>query len=414
MGTADTVAELTQFDGRGAGTNAERRAAGWLAGELRRGRRGADVETFWCRPNWALAHGWHAGLALAGSLIAVGSATVGAALIAVALVSLVADSLTGVSLGRRLTREHASQNVVGHASQSGVGATPDPRPTRLVVTANYDSGRTGLVYRPAIRRPFARLRRLVGGRAPGWQGWLAIAFVWLLVTAILRARGSAGTTIDAVQLVPTAALVLATAALLELASAPFGPGANDNASGVAVALALARALEVAPPQQLGVELVLQGASDGSMIGLRRHLRRHRAQHRAANTIVLGIAACGGPSRTWWTGDGALIPLRFLPRLSQIAQRAVGPDTALAASGHRGRGCSPALPGRFAGLPAITIGSLDGDGLPLWSHRAIDLPAALDRGSLDRMLELALTLVDSIDADLRQAASDTAAASRTAA
>ena len=130
--------------------------------------------------------------------------------------------------------------------------------------------------------------------------------------------------------------------------------------------------------------------------------------------MLGIAACGGPSRTWWTGDGALIALRFLPRLSQIARRAVGPGTELAAAGHRGRGFSPAFPGRFAGLPAITIGSLDDDGLPSCSHRTIDLPEALDRGSLDRMLELALTLVDSIDADLERAASDTTTASRTAA
>ena len=151
-----------------------------------------------------------------------------------------------------------------------------------------------------------------------------------------------------------------------------------------------------------------------MNALRRHLRRDRRQRRAANTIVLGIAACGGPRRTWWTGDGALFPLRFLPRLSRIADRAVGPSTELAASGHRGRGFSPAFPGRFAGLPAITVGSLGDDGLPPRSHSAIDLPEAIDRGSLDRMLELALTLVDSIDADQKRPASGTAAASRTAA
>ena len=34
MGTAETVASLMQYSGRGAGTNAERRAAGWLAREL--------------------------------------------------------------------------------------------------------------------------------------------------------------------------------------------------------------------------------------------------------------------------------------------------------------------------------------------------------------------------------------------
>jgi hypothetical protein len=52
------------------------------------------------------------------------------------------------------------------------------------------------------------------------------------------------------------------------------------------------------------------------------------------------------------------------------------------------------------LPAITIGCLDSDGLAPRSHQAGDVQDRLDRGSIDRLLELALTLVDAIDADLR--------------
>ena len=95
MSTADTAAALAEFEGRGAGTNAERRAALWLASELRSDRRQAAVETFWCRPNWALAHAWHVILAVGGSLLTVASPKVGGAVILVALVSLVLDGLTG-------------------------------------------------------------------------------------------------------------------------------------------------------------------------------------------------------------------------------------------------------------------------------------------------------------------------------
>jgi Peptidase family M28 len=403
MSMTDTVAALAGFDGRGAGTNAERRAALWLASELRDTGRPIVIETFWCRPNWALAHAWHAGLALAGSLVAVKSATVGAVLIGAALVSLVLDSLTGHSLGRRLSHEHASQNVVSRTRTDGP-------PITLVVTANYDSGRMGLVYRPGIRRPVARLSRLLAGRAPGWQCWLAIGFIWALVAAILRTRGSAGTTIDVVQLIPTASLVLATAALFELAAAPFGPGANDNASGVALAVALVRALDAAPPRHLGVELVLQGAGDGSMIRLRGHLRRRRTERRAPNTIVLGVGASGAGNLTWWIGDGPLVPVRFLRRLAELAEQTAGAS----AGPHRGRGVSPAFPARVRGLPAITIGCLGPDGTPPRSHLPSDMPEALDRASLDRALELALTLVDAIDGDVRRdTATGTAASSRTA-
>jgi hypothetical protein len=407
MGAPDTVAALTGFEGRGAGTDTERRAAAWLSGELQTGQREAMLETFWSRPNWALAHAWHTALALAGSLVSVASPKVGGALILVAVLSLALDALTGVSLGRRLTFERASQNVV----------SPSPgaaRPVRLIVTANYDAGRMGLVHRPALRSPAARLRTALGAAALGWQAWLAISFIWLLAIAIARDGGATSQGLAVAQLIPTAALVLTLALLLELASSEFGPGAGDNASGVAVALALTRALDFSPPRNLEVEVVLQGASDGSMIGLARYLRARRQERGAANTIVIGVGACGAGDPCWWTSDGPMLPRRFAPRLAGVIAAAVGPGTGLAARPHRGRGVSPAFPARLAGLPAITVGNLDKHGLIPRSHLPSDLPGALGDGAVDRMLELVLTVVDAIDADLEGAASGRAASSRTAA
>jgi hypothetical protein len=407
MGTAETIAALGEFEHRGAGSDAERRCALWLADELRTPRRDAGVESFWCRPNWALATVWHVAVALAGSLISVHSPKIGGALILLALVLLALDGVTGRSLGRRLTPERASQNVVSRPA----GETEN---VRLIVTANYDAGRTGLVYREPLRRVSASARRLTGGIAPGWLGWMAIAFLWLLATAVLRSQGAAGSALGIAQVIPTAGLVLALALLLELATSAFGPAAGDNASGVAVALALARALDVAPPRRLSVEVVLQGAGDGAMIGLNRYLRRHRRELKPSKAVVLGIGPCGGGDPVWWTSDGPLITLRYLPRLAGIAARATGPGTDLDARPHSGRGMAPAYPGRFAGLPAIAIGCLDDRGLVPRSHQRGDLPEAVDRDSVDRLLALALTLVDAIDADLRPSASDRSAAAPAAA
>ncbi len=408
MSAPDTVVALAAFERRGAGTDSERRAALWLSRELQLGRRGAALETFWCRPNWALAHAWHVGLALLGSLLSVAAPTVGAVLVLGALLSLVLDALAGVSLGRRLCPEHASQNVISPAAD-------ERRPVRLIITANYDAGRTGLVYRSWCRRLVSRLRRLGshGALTPGWLGWLTIACIWLLVTALLRAGGTAGPGVGVAQLIPTGALVLALALLLELAGAEYGPATGDNGSGVAVALALARALAVSPPRRLSVEVVLQGAGDGAMIGLRRYLRSRRNELKATNTIVLGVGPCAGGRPRWWTSDGPLVGLRYLRRLSEIVGRVAGPQTELGAVAHHGRGTMPALPARAAGLPAIAIGCLDDDGLAPRSHQAADRPERIDRGSMDTLLELALTLVDAIDADLARS-TDRSASSRAAA
>ena len=396
MRAIEIATALTQYEGRGAGTDAERRAAAGLARQVRSGRRRATLETFWCRPNRPLAHVWHTLVAIIGSLLAVHHGVLGAAIVLAALLCIVTDSLTGHSPGRRLTHERASQNVVSRAPERPGAAPPadDRSPQiRLIVTANYDAGRTGLVYRNWLRAPVAGLKRVADPLTPGWLGWLVIAMVWLLIVAILRHGGATGTLIGIAQLLPTAALVIALALLLELAGAPFGPGAADNGAGTAVAVALVQALDVAPPRSLDVELVLQGAGEAGMTGLTRHLRARRGELRSIDTIVLGIAASGAGRPHWWVSDGPLVPLPSDRHLRGLAG-ALG-----TAQPHRGRGTSPALPARVRGLHTLTIGCLDGRGLSPRSHQPGDTAAALDPQAIDAMLQFGLTLVDAIDADL---------------
>jgi hypothetical protein len=417
MPATETAAQLTEFARRGAGTNSERLAAAWLRDEAESGRREATIETFWCRPNWALAHSWHLLLGIAGSLVMVSNPRLGGALVLAGLVCILADWLTGRSPGRRLTPEHASQNVVSHpppavrpanAPPAGENGAADPHAPaderlHLIVTANYDAGRAGLIHRPWLRRATGLPRRLAGdGRfVSGWLGWIAIAHVWLLAVAVIRLGSSetSSSAVGALQLFPTVVLVLALALLLESAAADFGPAAADNAAGTAVALGLIRTLDTAPPRRLAVELVLQGAGDGQMIGLARHLRARRKELTRANTIVLGIGPVGAGQPHWWTGDGPLVPLRYHPRLRDVAARLADPATGLDARPHRGRGTAPALPARFRGLPAINLGSLDVQGFAVGSHTAQDAAETLDPGAIDELLQFALILVEAIDSDL---------------
>jgi hypothetical protein len=371
MRPAETIATLARFEHRGSGTDAERRAATWLAGQVESKTRAASLEPFWCRPNWALAHAWHAALGVIGSLVTEADAHVGGALILLALLSLIADAVTGLSLGRRLTREHASQNVV---SEAGSNAT-----VHLIVTANYDAGRTGMVSRGRLRAAATAAADAVDGWTPGWLGWLAIALAWVLTIAILRLEGDRGTVIGIAQLIPTIGLVAAFALLLEQASAAFGTTSNDNASGAAAAIALVKALDAAPPRHLNVDLVLQGAGDGGGIGLRRYLRKRRRERTAPNTVVLGIAPSAQGNPVWFKSDGALVPMGYLRALRQLCESIARDDPGLHAGSRRGRGHTPAFPARERRLPAIALGAR-GNGCD-----AVDL-----------VVEFGLLLVEAID------------------
>lgn len=398
MGAAETLHGLLAFDRRGGGSDAERRAASWLRSELGASRvRETRIETFWCRPNTALAHAWHVGLGLGGSLLTVASPRLGGLLILIALVSTVADAALGTSLGRRLTPERASQNVVS-APPAGQPVATGGR-GRLIITANYDAGRSGVVYRDRPRTVAARARHLLRNLTPGWIGWLLIALVWLEAVALARVGGAAGTGIGLVQLVPTAGLVLALAALLDIGSADIVPAANDNASGTAVAIALTRALDAAPPRHAEIELVLQGAADGTGAGLRHHLRAHRARLQRTNTVVLGIAPCGGGHLAWFDSDGPLVPLRAFRRLRDLAATIARDDLSLGLAPHHHRGTSPSLPARLRRIPALTIGAVDSRGLIPHSHQMGDIPAALDERAIGQATAAGLMLVDAIDASL---------------
>jgi hypothetical protein len=398
MSAEQTISELSRFERRIAGSDAERRAGLWLAEQLSRTGRELRIEPFWCRPNWALAHAWHVALGLAGSLVAVHNPRVGGALLLAALLSIIADVVTGVSPGRRLTPERGSQNVVAMPDSA------EPRKAvRVILTANYDAGRTGLVYRERPRALASALRRASGGRAPGWLGWLAIALTVLLAIAVLRLEGASGTAIGVVQLVPTLVLVLALALLIELATSDVAPAVGDNATGVATTIALARALDAAPPRSASIEVVLQGAGDTFGLGLRRYLRARKHELRPANVVVLGVAPCAAGIPRWWLSDGQFVPLRYAPRIRELCERLVDDEPHLEAVPHRGRGATPALQGRAAQLPAIAIGCLDRRGLAPHSHQAKDTTDRVQGESLDKALEFGLLLVDAIDGYLARAA-----------
>jgi hypothetical protein len=222
------------------------------------------------------------------------------------------------------------------------------------------------------------------------------------VTAIIRLGGSGGTGVGLAQLLPTVGLVLALAGLLDIASAEFSPAAGDNATGVAVAIALGRALDAAPPRNAHVELVLQGASDSTAAGLRRYLAVRRHERTATNTVVLGLAPFAGGGLRWWASDGPLLALRYFGQLRAHAQAVAEQEPELALRRHHGRGTSPALTARIRRLPAITLGALDERGLVPRSHQLGDTIEALDPTAMDAAVEVALLLVDAIDAALSKA------------
>ena len=271
-----------------------------------------------------------------------------------------------------------------------------PMRVRLIITANYDAGRTGLAYHPSLRSGTARLThrstacpRLA--RLDGARDRLAARHLG----APDRRRRPARDRRDPDR--PAAALAdSALAFLVDLAAANPGPAANDNASGAAVALALASALDAAPPPGVAVDVLLQGAGEGGSIGLRRYLRAHRTELRPADTVVLGIGPSGDGRPSWWHSDGRLVPLRYAPALRELSGRVATDEPHLRAT----RTADAARPPPTWPARGVCPRSRSGPGptgpraaiAPVLRSRRPARPDALDRAS-----QFGLLLADAIGA-----------------
>ncbi len=194
------VEGLCAISGRGACTDAERRAVLYLHDELRSRGHEAWVEARWARPQRYATVALGCLLAVAGSLLATVSAAAGLAVSSAGGLVLALEAARFVPL---FFPRRATQDVLTDVHERG---------TALVIVAAYDAPRRRR--RDGGRRRAARRRR---GRQAGRR-----------------------------PLVPTVVLLVGFAAAVDIALSGFSPGANDNASGVAVAVELFDELQRRP------------------------------------------------------------------------------------------------------------------------------------------------------------------------
>ncbi len=349
------VDELCSFSGRGAGTDAERRAANAFAGRLRAMGRRAEVEPTYVHPQFALVHALHAAVGIAGSIMAVSQPGIGFALVLFAATSAYLDLNTRFYLLRRLFFRRASQNVVSP------GGRPEA-PMRMVLVAHLDAGRSGFIYgrgaRALSRRLSPRLRPLLSPwRVYFWGGLAAI-----LPIIGLRMAGLDATWLSIVQMVPTVILIVAIFLLVDIALSDTTPGATDNASGVAAVLGATERLRAGPLDNLDVWVVLTGAAECQAEGMRSFVAGHRGNLDPASTAVVNVDSIGYGTPAYTVSEGAAISTPSGAELVRSARRSAtrSPSARLSqatrsppASGASRRSPSPASARTGSPPPPIT-------------------------------------------------------------
>jgi Peptidase family M28 len=396
------IESICGFEGRLAGTDAERRLANDLAAELESNGMEVEVEPTWVHPQWPLVHLLHCALAIAGSIVAAGDPVIGFTIVLVAAMSAYLDLSGRWYLLRRLLFRRASQNV--RASVPG----PASMAPRLILCANIDAPRTGAAYNPLPMRildhAFSRFPVISSPtRIWFWSIWL------LLVPIGARMAGLDASWVGIVQFVPTIVLIVACFLLGEIALSPASPGANANASGLAATLEGLRLLAENPPANLRVEAAFCGSGETTMQGMRSFVRTHRQGLDKATTRFISFESVGRGEPRFGLSQGLAVSLPFDSELIELCAAVaiahdVGEDAYDAEPIRDGR-ISAAHVARAYGYRATSITCREGsEALPRGYHTPDDTPDGVDPDAVARAAEFAVEVVGLLDRDLARAGS----------
>jgi acetylornithine deacetylase/succinyl-diaminopimelate desuccinylase-like protein len=359
----EAVRHLASFE-RPSASEGERRAAEWIAQRLREHGCAARVEEERAHGSYWWPMGLLCGVAAAGALTGRRFAALAAGAFATAAI---ADDITGRRqwFRRRLLPSRPTWNVVAE--------TGDPEAQRTVlVVAHHDAAHTSLLFSPA---PSA----FVGERFPGLIErtdttpplmWPVIGGPLLVAAgALLGARG--------VRIAGTLLSLAAAGTFAEIGARRVVPGANDNLTGVATLIGLARRLAEEPVDGVRVLLVSTGSEESFMEGMQAFARRHFASLPRDRTHVVCVDTVGSPELVMLEGEGMLRMNDYHEAFRELVAQCAGQAGVHLRRGLRFRNATDALVALRAGYPTVTLGSVNRYKLPSNYHWPTDTPDNVD-------------------------------------
>jgi len=365
------VRVLAEIPARFAGSPGERQAAEQIANWLRAlGFTDITLSGAPSRPRTGFSLALHAAVAAVGLYI---GGLIGIALTVLAAYSFRKENTTKDLLLSRLLPSEESVNIIGR-----IGSTTPKR--RVLLSAHIDTTQAGLLFRRNIADLFARLQDFSSGPPIGPLALPNAILGGVVIVAVAQWLGAHGFLFALVKLTAYFSLGLTFALPLQWALSPATPGANDNASAVASMLVCAESLLENLPADVELWVAGTGAEEVGHGGMIHALRPDWPKD---STYCVNFECTGGGNLHVIQTEGLLNKVSYPSLLIDVARR-------VAASGQFGEitpvdllagtdGCIPAA----AGYPALSLISLEANGVPRNYHRLEDTVDGIDPNMLVR-------------------------------
>ena len=308
------------------------------------------------------------------------TAGLAAAIAAVALVSSFLELNFWPNPLRWLLPKRVSQNVWAVLPASGRAAQ------RVVFVGHLDSHRTPFIYGSATRLKFFGV--LVGGSFASFAALTALYLAGAVVQQDI---------LYFISLAPAFVLVILLVITVQADMTPFTHGANDNATGAAVVLALAERLKDEPLASTEVWALNSGCEEVGLYGAAAFLREHRQELHDACFIPLDSVGGPGTGPCFITREGMVKPYRSDPGLLALCHEIAAQRPEMGAYPSVMKlGFTEGAIGVKNGLRTLTFVNLTPAGeLPHW-HQPSDVFENVDPDVLSRTGEFLWELLQRID------------------
>lgn len=255
----------TKIGPRGSTTRAERNAAKYLEETLQPIADEVIVQPFLSVPTFSWAFGLYYFLMVLSALMIPFWPLWAAALALVDTIAYLMESHTYEVLTRILPKDK-SQNVIARKINSPEDGSRLPR---IILTAHYDTSRSGLNFHPKLVAGFRQSFLLM-------NVCIAVILILALAAGMAALMGLELPSSFSYLSLPFALYLLLTVALLvdREVRGVYVPGGNDNASGVAVMLDSFIRLAGNMPQGAEVWAVATGCEEAGTVGMLRFLEEY--------------------------------------------------------------------------------------------------------------------------------------------
>ena len=176
---------------------------------------------------------------------------------------------------------------------------------------------------------------------------------------------------------------------------PFTAGANDNASGVGMVLALAEQFSTQPLQHTRIFAVCTGCEEVQHYGMIDFYKRHRADMKNPTALVFEMLGCSGPA--WVTKEGIIVPFFSDKRLVQMAESLAREHPEWEAHPCVINGGNTEMADALrAQVPAITLTGMTKDGVSPYWHQLEDTFDKMDPVVMERAWNMTQAMIHRLD------------------